>query len=1667
MSRSLSFQDAAETSHSETEDEEEDDDDDDDDEMDDEEFERMMQKVSTRTRNSVAAERWVARPEWRPPVRAKTEEQRKAIKAAVGKSFMFRALTADQLETVLDAIDGPHEVEPGEIVIQQGDVVDSVSPGLYIIERGILEVFKAPPSEVSSSLGSKVFTYTEPGQSFGELALLYNSPRAATVRAASQCLLWSIDRGTFNHCVKGAQAALRERREHFLQSVELLQKLEQGEMQKLIDVLHTSVLSAGEHIINQGDVGDEFFLLERGTAYAAVNGQRVKDYQEGDYFGELALLRRQPRAADVVAGSTPTEVLVLDAGSFRRMLGKLTHLLERRAEQYNTAGPAAGRVVSVLLPPCGPGSDGEESDEESEEDDDEIEDEAFERYLSQGPRKSRRAITAEPSMVAAARDWQPPRHPKTVLQREAIGAAMKKSSLFSGLIAEQLETVIDAFAGPHAVAAGVEVIRQGAVVDGEEPGLFIVEKGTLEVFKASAGGAHPGTKVFTYDSFGQSFGELALLYNCPRAATVRSLSDCVLWSINRQTFNHCVIASQASLRERRDAFLQSVELLEGLGANERANLVDVLQQRVYGVGEHIIKQGEMGNTFYMLEEGQAFAAVNGQRVKEYSAGSYFGELALLKEQPRAADVVADAAGTRVLVLDKGSFTRLLGPLADRLEAGAKQYGGGAGKKTPSAPSRPPRKAKVDLCEDGFDSEEDGMHDEEFERQVTRMRSNVSRKAVASERWQYIGNWRPPVHPKTPEQREAIRAAISRSIVFLGLEGSQLEEVVDAFSGPHHIPANVDVIKQGDVVADNSPGIFIVEAGNLDAFKAADGEALPGKKVFTYCLAGQLFGELALMYNCPRAATVRSLSHSVLWCIDRLTFHSCVKESQANSRRRRTRFLQTVELLKHLSSQEQATLVDVLEPRTYNEGDFIVRRGEIGQEFFMLEEGHAYAAVAGQAVAQYAPGSYFGELALMRQETRAADVVAAASPTKVLVLDGASFTRLLGPLSELLEERAKQYAPLAGAASGAASEEDGSRAGAEDPPWRSLLPGAGAPLRTSSSGGRERSRSAGRSAIEASAAGSQPQSNGTQAAESSTQWRGRSPEAPGASCVPRAELAKRLFATYGEHAVEKQRETIQEQQALLEDLTGLLARDAPLEGNGTATSSTSHQAGNNHADSDSQGKRMQERPGVGLAGGACKSLGVSFAAEVDEAAEKRASRSLLPPATQRQGRVDSLDPSTWPDLSLKIEIPEEDDASGMSGSASGYEEYAEVHQKLDRALADLAQLTPRAAEVESLRRSADAERRAREDLQAKLATLESEKSDLQAMLTTTTQQQARMQEDLEAQLRQDREERAAEKAFFEQSLEEGRQMIAALKAAAQNATDAGAAAEAREQQLRRRLLEVESQPVAASADLAAESGAQTRELEKTVESLRRAQQDLQRQHEELKTQFREQSRQLEEHEACLSATSPSKQVSPVREPAAQPDGLALHPPSSPARCTEVPAAAEPLPARPAPAEMRKVPNGSSQAPPAGTASARTASPSSALPSSPSGAARPAVNGTSTNGIKKGNSVASKIATLERRREIALAAASAARRTGSPGGPESPLRSARGCGPQARPPGSRGTTPPRPSARAFGASAARPKPAAAAPSSARPQSYAAAREAAAARLAAGSDNKAAAAPASERR
>nr|POF01354.1 camp-dependent protein kinase regulatory subunit [Quercus suber] len=157
-----------------------------------------------------------------------------------------------------------------------------------------------------------------------------------------------------------------------------------------------------------------------------------------------------------------------------------------------------------------------------------------------------------------------------------------------------------------------------------------------------------------------------------------------------------------------------------------------------------------------------------------------------------------------------------------------------------------------------------------------------------------------------------------------------------------------------------------------------------------------------MYNAPRAATVVSTESSILWCLDRMTFRRILMDSAFQRRRMYESFLEEVELLASLTTYERSKIADALETTKYPAGSFIIREGDVGDKFYILEAGEAEALKRGSdaALKSYKKGDYFGELALLDDKPRAASV-RSVTETKVATLGKDGFQRLLGPVESIM------------------------------------------------------------------------------------------------------------------------------------------------------------------------------------------------------------------------------------------------------------------------------------------------------------------------------------------------------------------------------------------------------------------------------------------------------------------------------------------------------------------------------------------------------------------------------------------------------------------------------------------------------------------------------------------
>mmetsp|Transcript_62602 Transcript_62602/g.183071 ORF Transcript_62602/g.183071 Transcript_62602/m.183071 type:complete len:817 (-) Transcript_62602:89-2539(-) len=432
--------------------------------------------------------------------------------------------------------------------------------------------------------------------------------------------------------------------------------------------------------------------------------------------------------------------------------------------------------------------------------------------------------------------------------------------------------------------------------------------------------------------------------------------------------------------------LAKVPLLKRLPKDQHPILAASCVEQVFRPGDVVIEQGAVGTEFFVIRSGEASVFVAGEggkkKVATVKEGDYFGENALLHDEPRNATIKADKE-LNCLKISREKFQEL--GLHMKLEFAKRQAVYGAGHQDPVTMSKSPP---------------------------------------------------PPLKKKTPEERAFIITNLlkNQNLQTLGMDEKKVEPLADS-AWLQEIEVDEKVIMQGDA---NAEFFYVVATGGFDVMISEVEEAnhaeeeaersgsvsrvsslsLKRPKKVGSIDPGGSFGELALMYSVPRAATVQAREKSSVWVIDRTSFKRTLMKTSDEEIDAYEALLEGVEVFDPLLRAEKRAVAEALTELRFSEGDVVLEQGQQGDTFYILYEGEVVVIKDEEKVNTLTASKekkvahYFGERALINNEPRAATVKVTSSVAKALVLDKWCFDMLLGSVRELMKEdtRGRASAP---------------------------------------------------------------------------------------------------------------------------------------------------------------------------------------------------------------------------------------------------------------------------------------------------------------------------------------------------------------------------------------------------------------------------------------------------------------------------------------------------------------------------------------------------------------------------------------------------------------------------------------------------------------------------------
>jgi len=375
-------------------------------------------------------------------------------------------------------------------------------------------------------------------------------------------------------------------------------------------------------------------------------------------------------------------------------------------------------------------------------------------------------------------------------------------------------------------------------------------------------------------------------------------------------------------------------LFRACGATEVQMIADAMTEVQVTAGYTVMKQGDQGDFFYVIEQGQFDIIAGGRVVDVAKPGECIGELALMFGHPRTATIIAQGDGL-LWRLGRNDFRAVMSRASEDKTAN-----------------------------------------------LLKFLKNV---------------------PLLQELRDYQRMRVAEALQARSYsDGEQIQRSGEAGTLLH-------IITKGKVRLTAASKVQRKEHGD----KSIPDVMSPS--VVRMLQEGDFFGERSLLLDEPLEHSAVAVGAVEAYTMDRMSFNQLMGPlRELLSRTEDLRLLETIPILQNLTEKERDAIVAAMTYETYLDGDYIIRQGEKGDAFYIVKSSSVVVSrnvvnadgPAESFVIRRSVGEYFGEMSLIDDERRAANVVAVGT-VSVARLMREDFERLLGPLRLILERETQE------------------------------------------------------------------------------------------------------------------------------------------------------------------------------------------------------------------------------------------------------------------------------------------------------------------------------------------------------------------------------------------------------------------------------------------------------------------------------------------------------------------------------------------------------------------------------------------------------------------------------------------------------------------------------------
>lgn len=296
-------------------------------------FEKRLEKVKFdkhRLRNAFAAPINVMVPGFVPPEYPKTPQETEFLETAMADAFVLTQVKGGERKRVMKAFER-WPVKTGDVVIKEKEI----GRYFYLIQTGTIQFFKAP--EMVKPVGEATM-----GGSFGEIALLFDCPRAATAIAETDCVLWRLDQHTYRRVIAQFNLEADQGTKAILQKISIFENLDDEFLTQIAQSLSMETYEEGEEIIHRGSECTSFYIIKEGKIKGTdikVAGSSYDDIvlDAGNFFGEGSIMNNNPIQGTIVA-MEKTTLLTMSREIFLKLFGDFDTLIRQSSDAKRLRG---------------------------------------------------------------------------------------------------------------------------------------------------------------------------------------------------------------------------------------------------------------------------------------------------------------------------------------------------------------------------------------------------------------------------------------------------------------------------------------------------------------------------------------------------------------------------------------------------------------------------------------------------------------------------------------------------------------------------------------------------------------------------------------------------------------------------------------------------------------------------------------------------------------------------------------------------------------------------------------------------------------------------------------------------------------------------------------------------------------------------------------------------------------------------------------------------------------------------------------------------------------------------------------------------------------------------------------------------------------------------------